>query len=216
MMPKLERLVPFLFAAACFAGPAAAQAPASGEEFQVGDRILLRVDGEKDLSDTFTVAAGPLVNLPVIGAIPLSGVRRASLEAYFTERLGRYLKNPVVRVMTLLRLSIVGEVEKPGFYAVPGDIVLGDALMRAGGLTREAKFKALQIDREGQSIWRGESLQTAIAEGRTIDQLGLRGGDRIVIPRQMLRDPESTIRIISILVALPVAIFAATHLGGGR
>jgi len=108
------------------------------------------------------------------------------------------------------------EVEKPGFYAVPGDIVLGDALMRAGGLTREAKFKALQIDREGQSIWRGESLQTAIADGRTIDQLGLRGGDRIVIPRQMLRDPESTIRIISILVALPVAIFAATHLGGGR
>ncbi|MBI4420893.1 MAG: SLBB domain-containing protein, partial [Gemmatimonadetes bacterium] len=174
--------------------------------------ILLQVEGEKDFTDAFTVQAGPVIRLPVIGDVPLSGVRRAHLEPYLRQYLGRYLKNPVVRAQTLIRLSIVGEVEKPGFYTVPADVVLGDALMAAGGVTREAKFKSLAIDRKGEALWAGESLQLAIAEGRTVDQLGLRGGDRVVVPRESRRDPESTVRIISILVGLPMAIYAVTQI----
>src|SRR5262245_10052097 len=51
-------------------------------DFQAGDRILLQVDGEPALSDTFTVTAGPVVTLPVTGAIRLRGVLRAELPNY--------------------------------------------------------------------------------------------------------------------------------------
>ncbi|HKI94211.1 MAG TPA: hypothetical protein VJ992_02860, partial [Gemmatimonadales bacterium] len=40
-------------------------------DFQVGDRVLLAVEGEPTLTDTFTVQAGPQIVLPNIGAVPL-------------------------------------------------------------------------------------------------------------------------------------------------
>jgi protein involved in polysaccharide export with SLBB domain len=182
----------------------------AGTALQVGDRILLQIEGDSTLTDTFTVSAGPALSLPGIGAVALAGVRRADLEAYLTRELARYLKNPVVHAHVLLRLSIAGEVEHPGFYAVPSDLVLADALMRAGGPTRDAVITKLRIERDRARIWEGESLQRAIAQGRTIDQLGLRAGDRVVIPRA--HNSETTVRILAALVTIPAAVFAITRM----
>src|SRR2546425_11897844 len=90
--------------------------------FQVGDRILLRVEGDSALSDTFTVVAGPALRLPVIGEISLAGVPRANLEAHLTRELGRFIKDPVVQARALIRVSVLGEVTRPGYYAVPIDL----------------------------------------------------------------------------------------------
>src|SRR6267378_7914578 len=98
----------------------AAQTPAT--PFQVGDRILLHVQGDSALSDTFTVVAGPALRLPAIGEISLAGVRRSDLEAHLTRELGRFLKDPVVQARALIRVSVLGEVVRPGYYAVPVDL----------------------------------------------------------------------------------------------
>src|SRR2546426_852974 len=50
--------------------PSVAQAPATA--FQAGDRILLHVEVDSALSDTFTVVAGPALRLPNIGEISLA------------------------------------------------------------------------------------------------------------------------------------------------
>src|SRR6266480_2699383 len=85
------------------AGVVAAQTRAA--TFQVGDRILLHVEGDSALSDTFTVVAGPALRLPIIGEIALAGVRRTDLEAHLTRELGRYIKDPVVQARALIRVS---------------------------------------------------------------------------------------------------------------
>src|SRR2546427_3207271 len=91
------------------AGTPAPQAPLAprvlGSGFQVGDRILLKVEGDSQFSDTFTVGPGPGLTLPVIGEIPLVGVRRADVEPYMSRELARYLKDPVVRAKALDRKS---------------------------------------------------------------------------------------------------------------
>src|SRR5262249_41438527 len=133
--------------------------------FQVGDRILLVVEGDSILSDTLTVHPGPTVMLPVIGALPLQGVKRTQIEPYMRDRLGHYLKNPTVHAKALVRLAIEGEVAHPGFYAVPTDVVLSDALMSAGGLTTEAKMSEMKIDRAGRDLFEGNRLQYAVAQG---------------------------------------------------
>lgn len=182
---------------------AAAQQPAEG--FQVGDRILLRVEGDSVLTDTFTVIAGPALRLPVVGDVALTGVRRADLETYLTRELSRYLKDPVVRARALIRLSVLGEVARPGFYAVPADLVLADALMAAGGPTKDARVEKLRIDRGGGRLWSGARLQAAIARGATVDEMGLRAGDRITVPGRG-RDAESTVRILGVLATIPIAV----------
>src|SRR2546425_4676933 len=195
------------------AGVAQAGAQTRATAFQVGDRILLHVEGDSALSDTFTVVAGPALRLPAIGEISLAGVRRTDLEAHLTRELGRYIKDPVVQARALIRISVVGEVTRPGYYAVPSDLVLADALMVAGGATKDARVDRLRILRGNASLWSGNALQTEIARGATLEDLGIRAGDRIQVPGGQ-RDPESKWRILGIIVgtvASAVGVIALTH-----
>src|SRR6266496_5337538 len=191
-------------------GRGMAQTPTTA--FQAGDRILLHVEGDSALSDTFTVVAGPTLRLPNIGEISLTGVRRTDLEAHLTRQLSRYIKDPVVQARALIRGSVVGEVTRPGFYAVPVDLVLPDALMLAGGATQLARVDRLLILRGSASLWSGTDLQAAIARGATLDELGIRAGDRIQVPPR--GDPESKWRVAGIIVttlATAVTVVAVTH-----
>jgi polysaccharide export outer membrane protein len=192
---------------------AAAPLPAAGGAFQVGDRVSIRVEGDTVLTNTYTVGPGPTLVLPEIGVIPLRGVRRTDVETYLKQQLGRYLKDPVVHAKVLLRVSVIGEVQHPGFYSVPVDAALEDALMQAGGPTRDAKVAAMRVERAGTTVLEGDSLQIALAHGLTADQVGLRDGDRFVLPRLVVRDPDSTWRILGILVTIPVAIYGITRIG---
>lgn len=188
-----------------------AQSKTRATGFQVGDRILLQVEGDSTLTDTFTVVAGPALRLPNIGEVTLAAVSRADLETYLTRELGRYINGPVVQARALIRVSVVGEVTNPGYYAVPIDLVLADALMLAGGATKDARVDQMGIWRGNSSVWGGNKLQEAIARGATLDELGIRAGDRIQVPAQ--RDAESQWRIVGIVVgsiATAVGVVALT------
>ena len=192
---------------------AAAQSTPSSQPFHVGDRILLSVEGDSALSDTFTVVAGPALRLPNIGEISLTGVSRAQLEPYLARELARYINDAVVNARALIRISVMGQVARPGFYAVPIDLVMPDALMVAGGATQDARLEKVQIVRGNSALWAGSELQAAIARGATLDELGVRAGDRIEVPRG-ISNPESKWRIGGIIIgsiATAVGIVALTH-----
>src|SRR5256885_3770278 len=193
-------------------GPAAAQTAtgAATSDFQLNDQILLEVEGDSQFTKAFTVGPGPALMLPVIGAIPLAGVRRAQVETYLTQQLKRYMKDPVVHAKVLVRLSILGEVEHPGFYPVAADAPVSDALMAAGGPTKDAKFTGTHIDRIGRGGGAGRDPPEANARGATADGVGLRSGEQIIVPRRS--DPESRWRILGIVAGTAPAIFLATRI----
>jgi len=202
------RLLALLVITSPLAGQTAPQAPQS--DFEQGDQILLEVEGDSQFTHAFSVGPGPALTLPVIGAIPLTGVRRADVETYLSQQLGRYVKKPVVHARVLVRLGVLGEVEHPGFYTVSFGAVVTDALMAAGGPTKDANFPAAKIERDGKGLYVGSGFQDAFTRGLTIEGMGLRTGDRIVVPRR--NDSERTFRIIGILVSIPVAIIGITAL----
>lgn len=208
-MPTRVALV--ALAGVVLAGPAAAQAIPNGPgTLQVGDRVWLHVEGEGQLSDTFTVTEGLVITLPVIGDIALSGVLRARIEEHLTRELARYVKNPVIRARALVRIAIEGEVARPGFYPVPTDLVLADAIMLAGGATPDGRISDMRIERGRRRLFKPADLERVMARGLTLDQLDLRAGDRIVVPAR--GGFESTARVIGILAAVPVAIFAIVQM----
>lgn len=180
-------------------------------DFHVGDRILLTVDGEKELSDTFTVTAGRILTLPAIGDVPLQGVLRSELEPYLTRRLSESLRDPLVRARPFVRLSVQGAVAKPGYYSVPAEALLSDPLMIAGGTQQDAKVKKLRIEREGKPILQGQALQDAIAAGRTIDDVGLLAGDQYVLPGHGHGMAE-TLSFAGLLLGLPITIYELTRI----
>jgi polysaccharide export outer membrane protein len=182
-------------------------------DFQVGDRIGLSVEGEATLTDTFTVMDGRRLRLPTLGDVALAGVLRSELEDHLRSVLGQYLRNPVIRARSFIRISLMGEVAHPGYYVVPTDMVLSDALMLAGGPSGSAKLPALRVERSGRAVWADAPLQQAIAQGRTLDQLGLQAGDQVVVPRKGGGFfSESTVRTIGLIIALPVAIYGTIQI----
>ena len=181
-------------------------------DFKVGDRILLLVEGEPSLSDTFTVGLGSSLILPAVGEVSLVGVLRSELQDYLARRLGPNLRDAVVRARAYVRLSIDGAVARPGFYGVPADALLSDALMAAGGPTPEAQLGKLRIERAGRPIWEGKALQQAIAAGKTIDDAGLIAGDQYVLPRRGRTTPGDVLRFGGFLLTIPVTIYTLTRI----
>ena len=197
-------------------------------DFQAGDRVLILVEGgeapaqrpapgaprsvEQQLSDTFTVGPDRSLTLPVVGVVALRGVLRSELEAHLTRELGRFIIEPVLHARPLIRISVVGAVAKPGFYAVPADAVLADALMAAGGLTADAKLDKLRIERSGDRLWQGGTLQQAMTEGRTLDEMNLRAGDQFVVPARGKGNTYDTVRTIGILLSIPITVYTLTKI----
>jgi protein involved in polysaccharide export with SLBB domain len=148
----------------------------------------------------------------MIGAVSLRGVLRSELEAHLTQVIGQYIKEPVVHARSLIRLSVVGGVARPGFYFVPADAMLADALIAAGGPAPDAKVADLRVERAGKAVWEGAALQAAITQGRTLDQMQLRAGDQFVMPQRGHGTTYETVRTIGILLGIPVTVYTLTRI----
>lgn len=188
-------------------------------DFQVGDRIAIAVaedtvvrgtrSVEQQLSDTFTVGPGKTLRLPVVGVVQLRGVLRSELEGELIREVSRVIRDPLLSAKTVLRISVQGGVARPGYYSLPTDAVVSDALMAAGGPSPEAKIAKVRIERDGKAIWEGERLQQAIAAGQTLEGIGLRAGDQVVVPRRV--GTERTLRILALVVSIPTAIYTLSR-----
>jgi protein involved in polysaccharide export with SLBB domain len=177
-------------------------------DFRAGDRIRLQVDSEPQLSDTFPVGPNQELVLPVVGVISLHGVLRSELQAAMTRELGRFLRDPIVRATPLIRIAVIGEVNKPGFYLLPPTSVVSDVITAGGGPTQNARMEKLVVERSGKRLLEGQPLQDLIAQGRTLDDAGIRPGDKFVVPAINNGNTFYTVRTISIILSIPLTIFA--------
>ena len=181
-------------------------------DFNPGDRVRLQVDSEPQLNDTFPVGPNQELVLPVVGVISLHGVLRAELQTAMTRELSRMLRDPIVRATPLIRVSVVGEVNKPGFYLLPPTSVISDALTAASGPTQNASVEGMYVERAGRRLIEGQPFQQIIAEGRTLDDANIRPGDKIVVPAARAGTMFETVRTISIILSIPLTIFALTQI----
>jgi protein involved in polysaccharide export with SLBB domain len=175
-------------------------------DYQTGDRIWLSVMGEEAATDTFMVTPQTTVALAQFGEVSLRGVLRSELEPHLRQHMAKYIREPIVQARSLLRITVTGDVLNPGFHAVPSEMLVTEAIMSAaGGLGPTAKIENLKIEREGDVLWEGAPLQDALALGRTLDQLSLQAGDRIVVPGDT-GGALTALQAVAALVSVPVTI----------
>ena len=203
-------LVLLLIATASFLPAQAAIAPrTSSGTLRTGDRIVLSVRDEPTLTDTFTVSAGPSLTLPGIGTLSLVGVRRDEVQTHLTTEITRFFREPVVTATTLVRVAVLGEVARPGYFTLVADALLSDAITEAGGPSPNADMGKAQLTRRGVVLQEGTKLRDSLAGGRTLDELGMEAGDQLMVPRRP--DSERTIRILGLVIAIPLTVLAFTR-----
>jgi len=103
---------------------------------------------------TYTVDAEGYVNLPMIGKVKLAGLTRNEAIDVLQKRISEYIINPGVIVnYTNFRVSVLGEVAKPGSFIVPTErITILDALGMAGDLTIKGKRDNITVIREANGV----------------------------------------------------------------
>lgn len=191
-----------------FSRVAAGQA---ADEFHVGDRIALTVEGPQAFADTALVREGLVLRLPTFGDISLAGVKRADTQKYLTQQIGKYIKDPVVHATPLVRIAILGEVGRPGFYWVPSDNLLSDVVMRAGGPTGNADLNKTVVKRSGKEVISQSQSQVALTEGKTLDDLRVAPGDELVVGQKSTFGFGNVLQILGVGISLAGLLLALSY-----
>jgi protein involved in polysaccharide export with SLBB domain len=153
-------------------------------DFQEGDRIVVMLLGSTTFNDTISVRVGKLLPLPRMGDVPLEGVLRSELSDRISTHLAKFLRDSSVRAIPLVRLAVLGQVQRPGFYYTSADVLVSDMLMKAGGPAGDADLNNVVIRRGGETIWNARDTRTAMNDGLSLERLHLRAGDELYVAPQ--------------------------------
>ena len=175
-------------------------------DFEPGDRVVLVVEGDTALTDTFTVRDNRMLVLDRLPELSLAGVLRSESQERIAAHVARYLRDPVVRVTPLVRVGIVGEVQRQGFYSIPADVPIGDAIMLAGGLSERADIQKTEVRRGKDEILTRHNVRNALRAGATLDQLNLRAGDQIVVGGKTMINWENALRVTALLAGVYLSL----------
>ena len=108
--------------------------------------------GNGGVPQYFIVDSEGNINYPRFGKINVLGMTRRKLSDSIASMLSNngYIKDPVVNVnIANFKISVLGEVAKPGTYDITGErITLYEAISKAGDLTIYGKRNNVKILRE--------------------------------------------------------------------
>jgi polysaccharide export outer membrane protein len=101
-------------------------------------------------SSGFLVDANGNVTIPLIGEINVRDLSITEAQTAIKKKLSTYLTDPTVSVRFLnYKISILGEVNKPGVYVIPNEsTTIAEAITIAGDLTGFAKRNEVEIIRD--------------------------------------------------------------------
>ncbi len=149
-------------------------------DLRVGDLIGLEVAEVSTFSKVYQVSPTRTILLPGATEISVAGILRSELQDHLTAQLKKLVRDPTVRVVPSIRLSIFGAVGKPGFVNAPATTLLSDVIQQlAGGPANNVRWEKSKITRRDKIVIDGAEFREAVNSATTIDQLNLQAGDVI-------------------------------------
>jgi polysaccharide export outer membrane protein len=160
------------------------------DQVAVDDTFDVRVYGETDLSSTYRVASDGTIDFPLAGRVRVAGLRTGEIQKELTERLRNgYLKDPQVTVSmkewNSRKISVLGQVQKPGPVAYHPHMTIVDAIALAGGFTGIAAKNSVSLRREGGGKVKTSVYRVAdITAGRS-SNIPVLPGDVVVVEERL-------------------------------
>lgn len=191
--------------------------------YRLGPQDIIRIDvfNFPEFSSTQTVLQDGTVSLPFVGTVSLDGLTLKDAGTELSRKLSPFLRSPIVSVILSsarpIRVSLVGEIGRPGSYTIGGQqfsgtgvaaaelgtvgpaaqplITLTRAIQLAGGISAEADVRRILVQR-GQEQYR-INLWNLLQTGDLSQDLRLADGDIIRIPTAILPNPQEAIEVAS-------------------
>lgn len=103
---------------------------------------------------TYLIDQEGFIELPMIGKVKLAGLSRTAAVNEIKKVLTEHIKDPIVNLRIVnFKVSILGEVVKPGMYTIQSErVTLVEALALAGDLTIYGKRTDILLIREKEGV----------------------------------------------------------------
>lgn len=170
-----------------------------------GDGLnLVFLDPElKDMGGDFSILMDGTAILPFIGSVQLAGLTIGQASRWLTS----LYEKQIVRPQLLLQLksprptkvTVIGEVTKPGFFELSGMPRIINAVQTAGGITANADIRRVMLRRvvgqDGAQKQTFLDLSQVFFMGNQFQNPILFDGDTIIVGRATEPLPDEIIRI---------------------
>lgn len=213
---SLERLAPIVFE----------------QRFQPGDILYIGVVTQNEnMSSIFnqpismpsgSSSGGPMgylvdndstITFPLLGRLKVAGHTKNTFTQEITTRLKHYVDSPIVTVRLMnYRVTVLGEVNKPGTITIPNERVsILDAIGLAGDLTIYGIRDSIRVIRQNEG--KIESGTINLNSGSFFDSpyFYLKQNDVVYVKmqrRKLYAADQTTLRSVSIIVGIVSAVAA--------
>jgi polysaccharide export outer membrane protein len=152
-----------------------------------GDVLQITVWKNETLSRALPVRPDGKISMPLLHDVQAAGLTAMQLRDKIATALGEFMPNPEVAVSVTdvrsMRVSILGEVTKPGVLELRGQTTILEAIAMAGGFkdfASPSKITIIRLDEGGKTKRIRFNYNKAV--GSDDENLVLRSGDVIVVP----------------------------------
>jgi polysaccharide biosynthesis/export protein len=156
-----------------------------------GDSVSIQVYGQPDMATTVYVSDDGTIPVPLAGPVQIAGLSPSEASKRIEKALkdGMFLVDPhvtlTVTVSRSQRVSVLGQVGKPGLYPIESNTTIFDLLAMAGGAldTSSEEIFLLRTDASGTLQRYPINLKGLDSSKNAIPDQALRGGDSILVPK---------------------------------
>lgn len=158
--------------------------------YRIGPEDLLQILVWKNevLSRTVPVRPDGMISLPLLNDVQAAGLTPLELREVLIKRLAEFIPEPEVSVIVTevrsLKVSVIGQVARPGRYEFRSWATVMDVLAMAGGLSEFASKSRIAVFRpEGRSVKRipFNYEKLGAKDGEQVNFL-VRPGDLVFVP----------------------------------
>jgi polysaccharide export outer membrane protein len=160
------------------------------EEYRIGPEDVLQIFVWKNdtLSRVVSVRPDGKISLPLLGDVEAAGKTTRDLREVLVKRFTEFIAAPEISVIVneikSIKVSVIGEVPKPGRYELKSRTTVLDMVALAGGFGPFAsRGKMVVLRPEGGKMKRIPfNFNRAVSEGGEQENFYLQPGDILVVP----------------------------------
>jgi polysaccharide biosynthesis/export protein len=203
--PRRPRVCPTILMLAAVS--LAAQTPGFSERdphyrLQSEDKVEVQYRYTPEYNAIVSLQPDGYVSLPLVGEVALRGLTLAEAGETIRKKAGERLNEPEITVLLKDYIKpyfvVAGEVAKPGRVELRGDVKLIEAIALGGGFVNSAKRSQVILLRQSSKDMaevRVFDLRKVMSQGGIREDVEIRSGDIVVVPRNAVSKVEPYVRI---------------------
>src|SRR5262245_58768343 len=168
---------------------ASAEAPVSLDAYKIGQEDVLAITVWKNepMSRTVQVRPDGMISLPLIDDVSAAGLTPVQFRDVLVKRMSEFIPNPEVSVILTdvrnYKVSVLGEVLKPGRFELKSYTTILDVIAQAGGFTQfAARGKIVVLRPAGKAMKRIPFNYNKVVSGGEEENMYLQPGDIVLVP----------------------------------